>query len=182
MEKISIRNAKNAIPGLIELANYIKANQSDIVTIIEIGSYVGDSTKIWAEYFEEVIAIDPWENGYDDNDSSSWKYPMSKIEKQFDHLCNEYPNIVKWKMSSEKAAKKFKDNTVQFVYIDGLHTYKGVMNDLQLWYPKIKKGYFIAGHDYGSKHHPGVKQAVDKFLNGIDKRFLDSSWIRRKNE
>lgn len=179
MNKISIRKAKNAIPGLIKLACYIKQVKPDIDTIIEIGSYVGDSTGVWAEYFDKVIAIDPWENGYDDNDASSYTHLMSIVESQFDELCKKFPNIEKWKMSSEEGSQKFKNESVSFVYIDGLHTYNGVKKDIEVWYPKIKKGYFIAGHDYGSKHHPGVKIAVDEFLGGVDETFPDSSWIKK---
>lgn len=180
MDKISIRRAKNAIPGLIKLATYLKQNKPNIVTIIEIGSYVGDSTKIWAEYFNEVIAIDPWKNGYDKNDTSSWKYPMSIVEKQFDEMANTYSNITKWKMTSFEAAQKFDPNTIQFVYIDALHTYDGVRQDIELWYPKIMRGFYIGGHDYGSKHHPGVKVAVDDMFGKPDEVFPDSSWVKRK--
>ena len=105
---------------------------------------------------------------------------MSIVEAQFDKLCKQYTNINKWKMTSEEGAKKFEDESVQFVYIDALHTYDGVKKDLKLWYPKIKKGGFISGHDYDSKHHPGVKIAVDEFLGGVNERFPDSSWIKRK--
>lgn len=180
MDKISIRRAKNAIPGLIQLATYIKQNKPNIVTVIEIGSYVGDSTAVWAKHFNEVIAVDPWENGYDENDASSWKYPMSLVEKQFDEMATTYSNIVKWKMSSFEAARKFDENTVQFVYIDALHTFDGVKNDIELWYPKIMKGFYIGGHDYGSKHHPGVKMAVDTMFGKPDVTFPDSSWLKRK--
>ena len=43
-----------------------KKAQSQDETIVEIGSYVGDSTMIFAKRFFNVISIDPFVNGYDD--------------------------------------------------------------------------------------------------------------------
>ncbi len=37
--------------------------------------------------------------------------------------------------------------------------------DLEAWVPKVKPARVIAGHDYGSHNHPGVKIAVDGFLD-----------------
>lgn len=182
MDNISVRKSKNAIPGLIKLTDFIHNLKPDIVSIIELGSYVGDSTRVWAEKFNEVIAVDPWKNGYDENDASSYTHPMSVVEAQFDKLCDTYSNIVKWKMTSEKACQKFDDDSIQFVYIDALHTYEGVKKDIELWYPKVMNGYFIAGHDYGSRHHPGVKKAVDELLGKPDAVFPDSSWIKLKGD
>ena len=34
---------------------------------------------------------------------------------------------------------KFEDNSIDAIYIDGDHSYEGVKNDLELYYPKVKK-------------------------------------------
>jgi lipopolysaccharide biosynthesis glycosyltransferase len=54
-----------------------------------------------------------------------------------------------------------KDKTLDWVYIDGDHSYQGCLKDLLLARQKVKDNGIIAGHDY----HPemGVMQAVDKF-------------------
>lgn len=67
------------------------------------------------------------------------------------------------KMSSEEAVLGFGDGSLDFVYIDADHSYVGVRRDLELWYPKIKRGGYIAGHDYGSSRLKGVTQAVREF-------------------
>lgn len=146
--------------------------------MVEIGSYVGDSTEIFANNVDRIFCVDPWENGYDENDGASSQHPMSVVEKQFDELRKQYNNITKLKMTGDTFVEVVPDGFFDLVYIDGLHTYEGEKNDIQKWLPKIKKGGFIAGHDYGSKHFPGVKKAVDELLN-VDVTFRDSSWLVR---
>jgi len=173
IEKISVRRAKFAKSGLVDFCNYIPEECRG--AIAEIGSYVGDSTEIFAQYFEKVYSIDPFLNGYDDNDDSSHKYDMRIVEAQFDELCKQYPNIRKIKMKSENAVMLFHDNTVPVVYIDALHTYDGVNDDIWRWYPKIRKGGYLAGHDYQGRF-PGVIEAVHKFRKP-DAIFRDTSWV-----
>lgn len=60
------------------------------------------------------------------------------------------------------------DTEVDFVYIDANHQREEVVKDLNAWYPKIRKGGILAGHDYlpdGQYNHGmfGVKSAVDEF-------------------
>jgi hypothetical protein len=53
---------------------------------------------------------------------------------------------------------------IDFAYLDGDHSHDGVRQDLALWYPKVRVGGVIGGHDYGNKDFPGVRQAVDEFF------------------
>ena len=48
---------------------------------------------------------------------------------------------------------------VDFVYVDGDHSYDGCMGDLEKYWPKTK---IIGGHDYKIKY-PGVVKAVNEF-------------------
>lgn len=173
---ISIRNAKHAKTGLSDMIKYI--GDVSEMTIVEIGSYVGDSTRIFAERFKGVVAVDPWLNGYDKDDAASYQHDMKIVEAQFDDLCRELPNIEKMKMTSAEAAKNFVDGTIDVVYIDALHTYHGVKVDIELWEPKIKKGGFLCGHDYQGRFQ-GVINAVNEFKKP-DMTFKDTSWIIKK--
>lgn len=42
----------------------------------------------------------------------------------------------------------FPDHHFDFIYVDARHDYKGVLVDLQKWWPKLKRGGIMAGHDY----------------------------------
>lgn len=178
---ISIRKGKYSISGLKDTIAFCKeSSKIPIVTVVEIGSYVGDSTKVFAMNFDKVIAIDPWENGYDDSDASSYQYEMSIIESQFDKLLKDFPNIKKMKMTGDSAVQFFEDESIDMVYIDAIHTYEAVRQDLLNWYPKVKKGGIISGHDY-QESFPGVIKAVNEFL-GHPPFFIgrDSSWMSVK--
>jgi len=60
-----------------------------------------------------------------------------------------------------------KDSFLDFVFVDAHHSYESVRFDVQTWFPKVKPGGIVCGHDYdgrGDKHGRfGVKQAVDDF-------------------
>ena len=62
---------------------------------------------------------------------------------------------------SVRAAKVFGDESVDFVFIDAAHDYESVKADLTAWWPKLKVGGKIAGHDYGWE---GVGEAVHEFF------------------
>lgn len=44
------------------------------------------------------------------------------------------------RMESIRAAKLFKDEQLDFVFIDANHSYKSVKEDIEAWWPKVKKG------------------------------------------
>ena len=72
--------------------------------------------------------------------------------------------------TSIEGAKKFKDASVDFVYIDANHAYKYVKEDIVAWLPKIKKGGVIAGHDWDWKdkqkdNELAVKKAVEEVFD-----------------
>ena len=50
--------------------------------------------------------------------------------------------------TSVRAAKLFADESVPFCFIDADHSYASVTADLHAWWPKVRAGGMIAGHDY----------------------------------
>lgn len=66
----------------------------------------------------------------------------------------------------------YEDETIDFLFIDANHTYEGVLKDLVSWYPKVKKGGMVCGHDY-ELYWSGVVQAVDEFI-GKDNIKMDT--------
>ena len=70
--------------------------------------------------------------------------------------------------------KQIKDESLDFVYIDAGHAYMECKLDIDGWYPKVKDGGILAGHDYFNC--AGVKQAVDEFvgLRNYDLKTFDA--------
>lgn len=71
---------------------------------------------------------------------------------------------------SNNAAYIFENYQLDFVYVDGNHSYEGVKEDLEVWYPKIKIGGLIFGDDWEGPSTYGVANAVDEFFNKWNKK------------
>jgi len=168
--------------GTIGLNNLIKelGDVSD-KTMIEIGSFIGESTVIFAEHFKHVIAIDSFVPHYDKNDPTS-NFNFDDVFEEFQNRIEQKKDkITVYKMYSCDAVSSLKDDKYDFVYIDGLHTYEGVKDDINNYLPLVKKGGYIGGHDYGTQHPHllGVTEAVDEMFGKPDKVFEDNSWIKK---
>lgn len=70
--------------------------------------------------------------------------------------------------TSETAAQRFTCGAFDFVYLDGLHTAAGVAADLEAWYPLVRQGGMICGHDYVNHDaHCWVREPVDAFFGAV---------------
>lgn len=87
------------------------------------------------------------------------------------------------KMDIATAAKRFADASLDFIYLDGNHTYEFVLRDLHLWFPKLREGGIFVCNDFfesplGARQNLGV---IPAFLT-FSKRYrtypivLTSSW------
>lgn len=165
---------------LIKFCEDIKSIIGEEPTIVELGSYMGESSMIFSNFFPKgkIICIDSWEGGFDDKDSASHANYID-VEEQFDIRQSMCKNITKIKGYST-------DYNIEcdIVYIDACHKYECVKNDIIHWLPLTKK--IISGHDYNTddfiRIHPhiaGVKIAVNEILGSPDKIFGDGSWYKK---
>lgn len=78
---------------------------------------------------------------------------------------------------SLEAVNLYADNSLDFVFIDAAHDFENVTKDIQVWFPKVKVGGIIAGHDY--TWGPDVKKAVDIFFEakGLSVIEDEGCWI-----
>jgi hypothetical protein len=80
-------------------------------------------------------------------------------------LAGQNCNIIR--KFSVDAAKDVPDGSLDFVYIDGNHSFQSVVNDLCEWSKKVRVGGIISGHDYkdfGSGTFIDVVEAVHGFV------------------
>jgi predicted O-methyltransferase YrrM len=77
-------------------------------------------------------------------------------------LVENLVNIEVHRGLSVPVAKTFDDASQDFVFIDAEHTYEEVKKDIEAWWPKVKPGGAMAGHDW-SAAFPGVAKAVNEF-------------------
>jgi len=152
---------------------------SDVV-MVEVGSYAGESTAMFAKKVKTIYAIDPWVNYIEHNPTQDVPVvEMQKVEALFDEVVKKFPNIIKIKKYSNEAVNDFQDKSLDFVYIDANHEYKHVVEDIKLWLPKVKVGGTISGHDYVNNIYFDVMRAVKDALGcAPDKVYADYSWIK----
>jgi hypothetical protein len=109
---------------------------------------VTSQKKILEEFKGKLYMVDAWRHfpsGYNDianvsNDiHARFMYSSLQIAMKHD------PRAVIIRELSVSASTLFKDESLDFVYLDAAHDYKNVMNDLEAWYPKVKKGWDSLG-------------------------------------
>ncbi|MBN2711057.1 MAG: class I SAM-dependent methyltransferase [Planctomycetes bacterium] len=162
-------------PGLRFRVEY----RSELPFILNAHGLVGEGVEIGVNraVFSETIlkfwtggklyCVDPWreyEGLQGADDSSHNEFYQEAMER-----LNNFPGRFEvMRMTSAEAAGKFDDASLDFAYIDALHSYEAVKEDISLWYPKIRSGGIISGHDYldGRIYEEdfGVKTAVDEFV------------------
>ena len=175
----SMRDTASQQNGLKELISYINnITLTKYLTMYEIGSYAGESAEVFAENFKKIYCVDPWECGYDDERDWASHNNGEIVENAFDARVSKYSNVVKRKIGSIDCSKEVEDNSIDLVYIDGNHQYEAILEDIKEWFPKIKTGGFLSGHDYWTAR---TRNAIrDNGFNRVDKSFSDHSWIIRK--
>ena len=79
-----------------------------------------------------------------------------------EHLLKKFKNSTKlYQGYSHDILNKIEINHIDFVFLDGGHSYKTVSIDLNLLINKLKKDSIIVCDDYNVKHF-GIKKAVDE--------------------
>ena len=173
-----MRTTKEMTQGLKDLVNFCDLKEAKM---LEIGSYLGESSRIFAESecFSEIHCLDMWAGGYDNTDYAS--YNMCGVESNFLKNMSEFAELITvHKRNSLEIPTLFEDGYFDFIYIDGNHKKEAVENDIKSCIPKIKKGGYLSGHDYGNRDF-SVTEAVDGILVSPDCVFKDMSWVKKIN-
>jgi len=164
---------------LVELINTFSNKQSTNRTMIEIGSYMGESTMMFASsgIFKTIHSIEPHTGNEKFN--NEYGYDWKDIQKEYKINTRHFNNIIHHKDYSYNIVDNFDDNSIDFIYIDADHTYESVKRDIELYLPKVKDGGIIGGHDYRPEWK-GVVEAVNEMLGEPMFTFIDGSWIKHK--
>lgn len=126
---------------------------------LEIGVYRGDSSLVFLNNCAFMYFVDPCYE-YAENPDKNW----FTIEEQFTKVIAPFKDRCKFiKGMSADPNIVAQIPELDFAFIDANHEYTYVLQDIELYWPKIKSGGFLCGHDYGGGH-PGVIAAVDDFF------------------
>lgn len=139
-------------------------------TFVEIGSWLGKSAALMGV---EIInsgkpitlhCVDPW---YEDGNDEPNPNFVRHYKNLTDHPFNIFKKnvqpvssvIVTHHMKSADAAPLFDASSVDYIMIDGDHSFAGCDTDIEAWLPKMKPGSVMSGDDY---LRPGVIRATEK--------------------
>jgi|TARA_Y100000310_G_C20483160_1_gene715666 hypothetical protein len=147
---------------------------------VEVGVQEGIFSEILLKdsTLNRLYSIDSWrsfekEEYYDKANVYDFLHYQNYLKTRF-RLMKFKNRSICLRMLSEDATQLFEDNELDFIYLDANHSYNAIKKDIQLWWPKIKKGGVLAGHDYldGTLWcgEFGVKSAVDEFVRNKELR------------
>lgn len=143
------------------MSDFIPKNRGEIGKLFELhnktglGAEIGVQTgyfsaKIGEFYTGKMLCVDLWgdENVY--------------FEAQ--KLLADKSKFDLFRADSLTAVRFVPDESLDFVYIDANHHYKECLADIEAWYPKVRSGGIISGHDFcTSDADIEVIKAVDMF-------------------
>ena len=117
--------------------------------LVELGAYNGLSffgfCQAVVEHDFECLcyAVDTWEG-----DKHTDQYDDSIFKDVQQHARENYRGFTYlMRMLFNDALQHFKDESIDLLHIDGLHTYEAVREDFENWYPKVAPGGIVLFHD-----------------------------------
>lgn len=122
-------------------------------SMAEIGVWKGDFAEHVLKECSQIelyYMVDPWANLPD------WNKPFNVKPEIFDEIYREMDLKTAFAGSKRKILRgrtkevidKIPDRSLDFAYIDGDHTLRGITIDLIKIWPKIKEGGFVGGDDF----------------------------------
>ena len=133
----------------------------------EVGVQRGRNAWLILENIPDVklFLIDPYQDNPDTK--RKWGDRQHNKAKRLARNRLRNRNVEFIEKTSLEASRDFEDGSLDFVYIDGEHSYRYVMLDIILWYNKVRKGGIVSGHDYYymKKGKMKVEDAVNDFVS-----------------
>ena len=166
--------------GLIEPINSLKGE----LVGVEVGVCLAHTTEAFAKgikNLKKLYAVDNYPT-FVDWDGSDWnKDRQDLMKKAAQEKMLAYKDKVEFlHVSSEEFVKTIEDESLDFVFIDGDHSFEAALKDFQNYYPKVKKGGIFGGHDI---QLDSVRNALTYFLKEKSNEVIgvtNSAWYLRK--
>jgi hypothetical protein len=145
-----------------EIIYFLQEHYKDKKDLVgaEIGVYLGhNSFNIMKNLpMKKLYLIDPYEPWME----NGIMHVEPTLEKKAKRRMRDYRGKVAWIKKPSFDAVTYIPNDLDFIYIDGNHDYEYIKKEIDLYYPKIKSGGVIAGHDC-STSFLGIIKAVTDF-------------------
>lgn len=159
-------------------------------TAVEIGVCEGNFSQeiITRNNPGKLHLIDPWEHQErEDYQADVNNVANNQQESRFRYVSKRFKSqvamgqVIIHRDYSTNVAQQFADRSLDWIFIDGLHSYEGVKADLESYQNKIQDDGFILGHDF--TNHPGAQsmnfgviEAVNEFVKDTNFQLLLMTW------
>jgi Methyltransferase domain len=170
------------------ISQYLKCTNA--TKFVEVGAAYGANAAYQLKhttFLQEYHIVDPFLSGYDSSDAMSFEFAAAAKNATSLDIAKAWSDSIQYHLSqmglysrsqsmipagcrlkihntfSMNGALLFENDSVDVIFIDGIHTYEGVMNDIIAWFPKVKPGGALILNDFGS--WPGVTKAVIEFCS-----------------
>lgn len=150
---------------------------------VEVGVHRGEWSALFLSNWHgrRFVGVDPWSvpPGYEPQ-AALLPHPGDREAdyKEAKRILLQDERVTLVRGTSEQEASAFADSSLDFVYIDGDHRRAEITKDLRLWWPKVRSGGLLAGHDVLSSEpysaYEEVQPAVLEFAaaQGVDVYFV----------
>ncbi len=166
--------------AIIEARKHFKNKK---IVACEIGAFMGKHALDMLKNLNitKLYIIDPYARYEDYKKSGSYKH-IVEAKKISHNLLKPYQDKIVWiEKFSDDAIKDIKEK-IDFLYIDGNHYSPYIDNDLENYYPLVKEGGIISGHDYCNRFKD-VVLAVDRFFKKKSKKAIfghGNDWVVKR--
>ena len=159
--------------------------------LVEVGVWKGDFSKqIWNisnpnllvlvdswKFDEKVRGCAPQVSGEEPLNQNFFDQAKQDTFSKF----KKNKNIIILEASSTEASFNYKNNYFDYIYLDAEHTYEGVTNDLNQWYPLLKKNGVLFGDDYYWREEDGTLSLHNAYQDFINKLHI-KKWCVFKSQ
>ena len=176
LEELGNRIAIDAVTEVIRICGMNKVYEA-VGTggkVAEIGVHLGDgAAKILRRAKpDELFLVDPWVVSGEDRHKGSWfdqRHTDRHMENRYDHVRARFAaeNVRVFRETSQSWLERQPEALLDWIWIDGDHSYNAVVEDLRLSFRAVKPGGYICGDDYSSDKWWGdaVERAVTEFID-----------------
>ena len=182
LKKFNITLGRRRTPMPIEIPNYGRDNLASL--FYELGFKTGVEIGVESGTYSETLlknnpglrlfSIDPWK-AYSDFRDYTKQDKLDDLYQEAKRRLKPY-NCEIIRKFSLKAVKDFADNSLDFVYIDGNHSFLNITSDIVEWSKKIRVGGIISGHDY-AKHRRHMNIHVKQVVIAYTDAYSIKPWF-----
>jgi Methyltransferase domain len=150
-EEPALRLCENAATRFQLWAEFLKATQAEVVAEIGVyrGAFAADMLTA-CEAIRRYYLVDPWRH------LDGWNKPANVDDGKFDTYLAETETVTGFaadkrvilRGTTTEVIGQIPDASLDFAYVDGDHTLRGIAIDLINVWPKIRSGGWIGGDDF----------------------------------